>query len=198
MEALPNHGPGPSSYGDFPGPHGYLAQPEMASLVHAALALGWTLIAYEGQRELAPRELREDTLAMPYTNWREKQQAMNLTDALHQLGDHRPLLMWCGNGHHAKTGDGDWIPLGQRFREFSGMDPFCIDQLATVSLNGEVAPSIRVTAELGRLLAGFGGTAGFTRADPPTGYAVPPWYDASVRSTDNEMIGPLPSTPATP
>lgn len=195
MEALPNRGSGPSLYEEFPGPHGFLAQPDMAALVHAALALGWTLIAYEAQRDLAPPTLREDTLAMPSTNWREAQQATNLTEALHQLDDRTPMLVWCGNGHHTKTTNRDWIPMGYRFRESSGVDPFCIDQLATVSLDPERRPWVPITAELRRVLGRLGGTAGFTRDDPPNGYVVPPWYDASVLSLDNEMVGPPPRSP---
>ena len=58
----------------------------------------------------------------------------------HQLvGDAagEPRLVWCGNGHASKSGDGEWVPMGWNFREISGVNPFVIDQTVTVEWDGE-------------------------------------------------------------
>jgi hypothetical protein len=55
---------------------GYLSQPEMRSLIQAALDLDWTLIGYEAGLYQQPPDL--DPMGMAFTNWREEQQAANL------------------------------------------------------------------------------------------------------------------------
>jgi hypothetical protein len=49
----------------------------MAEFIDAAVALGWTLVGYEAQLDLAPPEIRDRprTLKAEETNWRENQQA---------------------------------------------------------------------------------------------------------------------------
>ena len=77
-------------------PHegGYLAQQDMQRLIATALALGWTLWAYEAAipANADPAEL----LSREFTNWREREQAENLCQVL-QDAPRQPLLVWCGN-----------------------------------------------------------------------------------------------------
>lgn len=186
MEALPNPTSGPKFTTVAPAPLGYLAQSEMIDLVQAALHLGWTLVAYEAATDLdAVRSGRTETIED--VNERELQQATNLAEARLVVGSGNKMLVWCGNGHHAKRSVNGWLPMGLRFTELSDEEPFCIDQLPTVALAPERRPQVEVTSELTTTLVEYGGTAGFHRSNPPPGYWVPPYYDALILSTDNEM-----------
>lgn len=189
MEALPNRGPGPSRHLSRPvRSRGHLAQWDLIDLIETALGLGWTLVGYECDPGLAPEELRRDAFSIDHTNWREEQQAHNLAKALEELQD-EPMLVWCGNGHHQKRARDEWIPMGARFVETSGINPFCIDQLPTVALAPGGRPTFPVTDELRITLEPFGGSAGFVREEQPAGFTLPDWYDAWIFSLDNEVIG---------
>jgi hypothetical protein len=187
MEALPRGGAGPRFVTARPDPIGYVGHPEMVALIDAAIDLGWTLIAYEA----APDD-RGAPPNLESTNARELHQARNLVEALASIEPEAPLLVWCGNHHHAKEAAVDWIPMGVRFVQESGIDPFCIDQLATVSLSPEHAPNIELTEELTATLDRFGGTAGFIRGGEPPGYTVCGPFDATILSTDNRVVGDPP------
>ena len=84
--------------------------------------------------------------------------------------------------------------MGVRFREASGVEPFSVDQLATVALADGVHPRIELTADLEQILQRFGGTAGFINDSPAEGFEGSPWYDATVLSTDNRMVGEVAPT----
>jgi hypothetical protein len=188
MEALPH------PVGGVPGPirempvtaDGYLAQPDMRSLIAAALELGWTLWAYEAAipADADPAEL----LSLEFTNRREREQARNLCGIVGEAPA-RPLLVWCGNSHAARKAAGEWVPMGQRFTELAGTDPFVIDQTVTVEFEpGRPRPWVgELLAGLAQMLASFGGTAGILRdqAPPP----LDSWcsVDAVVVSTDNTL-----------
>lgn len=188
MEALPH--PVEGALGPIPEmpltAGGYLAQPDMRNLMATALELGWTLWAYEAAipADADPAEL----LSMEFTNRRELEQARNLCQILAR-DPARPLLVWCGNSHAAKEANGEWVPMGQRFMELSGTDPFVIDQTVTVEFEpGRPRPWVNeLLAGLGQMLASFGGTAGILRnqAPPP----LDSWcgVDAVVVSTDNAL-----------
>jgi hypothetical protein len=194
MEALPNPGRGPSFTTVRPGPFGYLGQPEMIEFIDAALVLGWTLVGYEAVIDMARvRAGRPETIND--VNDRERQQATNLAAAHRELGPHGKLLVWCGNGHHYKRRVDDWVPMGLQFTEVSGVEPFCIDQLASVSFGDGHQPRIPLTAALTSELERHGGTAGFTGDDAPPGYRVDDGYDAVVLSIDNTMIDDATSSP---
>jgi hypothetical protein len=82
---------------------GYLAQPDMAELIQAALALGWTLWPYEADIDHAPAAIVEQGLGgLAFTNWREAEQARNLAAVLTGLAPSDRLLVWCGNSHASK------------------------------------------------------------------------------------------------
>jgi hypothetical protein len=163
---------------------GYLAQPDMRAVAQAAVDLGWSLLTYEADHRRAPPGLRAaGTLGREFTNWREAEQARNLK-AVHQDVD-GPLLVWCGNGHHTKTASGDWLPMGAVFWTLSGVEPFCIDQLATVVWPNH-GPIITVDTDLRIALESRGGTAALLQEEMPAGLNSPPG-DAYVLSIDNLM-----------
>ena len=113
---------------------GYLAQAEMRDLIEDALELGWTLVPYEADMCLRPSEFEH--LSSEETNWRDDQQARNLVSVLKALPGPHPLFVWCGNSHLLKVSVQDLRPMGFRFRELSGIEPFAIDQLASVRFGG--------------------------------------------------------------
>jgi hypothetical protein len=164
---------------------GYLAQPDMRSLMATALELGWDLWAYEAVIPAVadPAEL----LSMKFTNQRELEQAQNLCGILGEPPA-PPLLVWCGNSHAAKEATSEWVPMGQRFTELFGADPFVIDQTVTVDFTGRSRPWVdELLAGIGPMLGSFGGTAGILRDQAP-----PPldnWcgVDAVVVSTENAL-----------
>lgn len=192
MEALSNLGRGPTIGVASLRDGGYLAQPEMREFIDAARDLGWTLIGYEIGWTVTPIERRDNPLTWAATNHRELVQAENLVAAWLQI-DHAPMLVWCGNGHHATIAAREWTPMGVRFRDLAGVEHFAIDQTQTVSFDGVRPPNIELTDELRAALGMRGGTAGLIASDPPPGLEAPDHFDALILSTDNEMIGDPPT-----
>jgi hypothetical protein len=187
MEALPNLDAGPT-FGVTSLPKlGYAGQPDMRELIHAALDLGWTLIAYEIGWLVTPPAHRDDPLTWDATNHRELVQAENLVSAWHQINE-APMLVWCGNSHHAKRSAMEWTPMGVRFLELAGIEHFAIDQTQTISFTPGDRPNVELTAEWRAQLELRGGTAGFVAIDAPEGLDVPDHCDALILSTDNEMV----------
>ena len=191
MEALSNLGHGPTIGVVSLPDGGYLAQPEMLEFVDAARALGWTLVVYEIGWAVTPIEHRDNPLTWAATNHRELVQAENLVAAWLQI-DHAPMLVWCGNGHHATIAAREWVPMGVHFKRLAGVEHFAIDQTQTVSFDGVRPPNIELTDELRAALEMRGGTAGFIGSDPPPGLEAPDHFDALILSTDNEMVGEPP------
>jgi hypothetical protein len=187
MEALPHPADGtlgpirviPAAQG------GYLAQPEMRTLIGTALELGWTLWAYEAAipRDADPEEL----VSLPFTNKREREQAENLC-RLAADAPAAPLLAWCGNSHACKEARGDWVPMGHHFTMLSGAAAFVIDQTVTVDFSGQSAPWVQeLLSGIGEQLDAFGGTAGILREQAPPRLGTWPGVDAVVVSTDNAL-----------
>lgn len=166
----------------------YLAQPEMRTFIQTALDLGWTLIGYEADMSLAPTDW--DPMSEEFTNWREKQQAVNLVQALELLPPDTKIFVWSGNGHLYKSHrpwPGSWEPMGWHFRDVSGIDPFAIDQVVTVDfgepdLEKQAVALERYAPDL-RIL---GGTAGFLAEEAPGPWAQDD-VDAVILSLENEM-----------
>jgi hypothetical protein len=192
MEALP----WPAK--DVPGPitalpddpyGGYLAQPEMRTMIGTALDLGWTLWAYEAEIRVTPGTDPDWLRSMEFTNWREREQAANLCRLL-EAAPGEPMMVWCGNGHASKHEGGEWVPMGWHFREMSSIDPFVIDQTVTVAWDGEPWPWARdLLGSLADVLAAHGGTAAILREQAPPPLDQRDNVDALVVSTDNALTG---------
>lgn len=187
MEALPWQPDGtPGPFRDIPEQGGYLEQPDMRTLMTAALDLGWTLWAYEAVIDVRADRDPAEFATMEFTNWREREQAQNLCRVLAE-GPGEPVLVWSGNNHAAKQPGEDWVPMGCHFPGLSGIDPFVIDQIVTVEFEHGVQPWVReLLGTLAGTLAACGGTAGIL-----TGQAPPPLdccpADAVVVSTENAL-----------
>lgn len=191
------------------GEFGYLSQPEMKDFIQAALELGWALVPYEADqfKWLATRhgvdfsasgppnekyrrlqEFQAEFTALEYTNWREEQQALNLIQALQSLPTSTPLLVWCGNNHHSKRAEDEWIPMGYQFQRHSHINPFVIDQIWTVKFDSR---DNRLAAEFVRQhsdeLMKRGGTAGFLTEEAPYELSRDNSDDAILLSTQNEL-----------
>lgn len=163
---------------------GYLSQPEMRSFVETALGLGWTLIPYETTTP-PPLEVQSDTTEA--SNWREERQARNLMEGLAGMPTNARLLVWCGNDHHAKRALDDWKPMGIRFAELSGIDPFAISQTRSVEFPGQAPHAALWVKAYADVLARLGGAAGFLAEDAPEGWGFPESHDAFVIAADNRM-----------
>ena len=189
MEALPHRRGEPQGpiLAVSPDSGGYLAQPEMRRLTGTALNLGWTLWAYEAVIDFTPDTDWEHLRSTEHTNWREREQAVNLCRLL-EAAPGEPVLVWCGNSHASKVQHEEWVPMGWHFREMSGVDQFVIDQDVTVNFGGEPRPWVReLLASMADTLAAHGGTAGILRDQAPPLLAGWDGVDALVVSTDNEM-----------
>jgi hypothetical protein len=102
----------------------YVEQLDLKALVDDALELGFELIPYETGDPRSPW-LEGGGVDWEIVNAREQGQAANLAAALPGT----PLLVWCGNSHHAKTATDSFTPMGVYFRELTGIDYFAIEQL---------------------------------------------------------------------
>lgn len=180
---------------------GYLAQPEMRAFIQAALALGWTLAAYEANVGQEPPGLS----GRQQNNWREEQQAQHLIEILSTLPQEGPLLVWCGNHHHTKAlvparpgePDDPWALMGYHFRVNSGIDPFVIDQGVTVQWPDLPSRPRREQwlEEIAPTLTTMGGTGGFLGEEALACLPVAPGNDAYVVSLDNAMEQWAPDKP---
>jgi hypothetical protein len=151
---------------------GYLHQPDMRSLIQAALDLGWTLIPYEGN--FFERYPSDNSLSVEYTNLREEEQAKNLIRALQDLPSETKLLVWCGNRHSTKTVVQGWMPMGYQFKQLSGIDPFVIDQTPTVYFSQRSPEEQQRIQQFLRQFASElvrkSGTAGFLSEETPASF----------------------------
>jgi hypothetical protein len=186
---------------------GYLSQPEMKEFIQTALDLGWTLIPYEAdafkwlalkhgidfsnsddpnEKAQQLQEFQSEFTTLEYTNWREEQQALNLLKTLQSLTRKTPLLVWCGNNHHSKQIRDDWIPMGYQFQQHSGMNPFVIDQIRTVSFHQNEYQT-RLIKKFADELYNCGGTAGFLIEEAPALLRGDDSEDAILLSIQNEL-----------
>ena len=155
---------------------GYLSQPEMRALVEDALALGWTLLAYETEDTRSPF-LPAGEIDWDIVNAREADQARNLAERLPGT----PLLVWCGNSHLSKeSSDDGWTPMGFLFRELTGIDHFALDQTSAIS-DTDLADELRADLEP------LGGTAGMLTGELPEPFCSR-GVDALLFSVDNKLV----------
>jgi hypothetical protein len=186
---------------------GYLAQPDMRSLIQEALDLGWSLLAYEADivQWLSARHglnlpgtddlyqvlpqlqgYQAELMSMEFTNWREEQQARNLITALEALPANTPLLVWCGNNHQSKRPLQDWMPMGYQLKKLSGWDPFSIDQTRTVNFTDDPG-HFEPFEEFRQDLMAYGGTPGFLLEEAPPRFMHNTDADAFLLSLQNEL-----------
>jgi hypothetical protein len=185
---------------------GYLSQPEMRDLIQTALDLGWTLVPYEAdhlkwlsekhgidlsnadpnEKYRRWQEFESEFRTTEYTNWREEQHALNILGALQSLPGGAPLLVWCGNSHHAKQGIEEWLPMGFQFKKHSQIDPFVIDQITTVNF-AENEFQAQLVQAYSDDLQSYGGTAGFLAEEAPPELGDSAFEDAYLLSTQNEL-----------
>jgi len=158
-----------------PADAGYLSQPEMRALVGDALALGWTLVAYEAEDARSPF-LPGGGVDYELVNAREQDQARNLAATLPET----PLLVWCGNSHLAKEPSEDWTPMGLLFRELTGIDHFALDQTWTIDDRDNLVEELRADLEP------LGGTAGMLVEELPERFSAA-GVDALLFSVDNAL-----------
>lgn len=144
---------------------GYLSQPEMRELIRTALDLGWELIPYEADFSKEPKF----SSSADEINWREKEQAKNLSIVLNKLNPGTKLFVWCGNSHHSKNpgisvpDNNKFYPMGYQFWQITGIEPFVIDQLLTVDMaeTGDNTRFQRWIKYEKQLRENFYGTLGF-------------------------------------
>jgi hypothetical protein len=156
----------------------FLSQPEMRTLVHGALDLGWTLLPYEA--DLSKAVTFRDPLEQ--ANWRDEQQGRNLSGAFGRLSPDAKLLVWCGMAHLYKVADETRRPMGFHFAQMSGSPAFAIDQVT-----GNSAFGSRIVERYRKVLDQYGGTAGFLSGEGAPPLQNLPFADAFIVSTDNEM-----------
>ena len=145
----------------------YLRQTDLRALADDALALGWTLVPYEDTTAGVARR-SDGTIDWSAVNAREEGQAGNLASALPET----PLLVWCGMGHLYKAAREEFMPMAACFWRRTGIEPFSIDQVQTVT-SPERAEEVRAE------LQSFGGTAGRLVDDDAV--------DAQIWSLDNAV-----------
>jgi hypothetical protein len=159
----------------------------MRRLIGAALDLGWSLWPYEAVFEAAAEADPARLLTIEFTNWREREQAANLS-RLVAAPPAEPLLVWCGNGHASKEAVSDWVPMGWHFRALSGVNPFVIDQTVSITFDGQPQPWVRsLLAAVGETLAAHDGTAGILRDQAPAPLSGRTGVDAVIVSTENTL-----------
>jgi hypothetical protein len=161
----------------LPEAQGYLAQPEMRTLIQGVLDLGWTLLAYEADMTAAPHA---DLMRPEVTAWRELEQARNL----HEVLPAEPTLVWCGWGHLSKCSPPGRQTMAQHFRELTGLEPFSLDQTITIGSQKQSESWLELFADQ---LAELGGTAGFLARNAPPGWRQE-WADAFLLSLENELV----------
>lgn len=161
-----------------------LEQPDMTELLAKARALGFRLTGYDADGQQIPLKLRTLGKSPTFSNWRDDQQARNLTKLLAELPEDQRMLVWATNLHHAKIRFMQYQPTGWRFRTLSGVDPFIIDQTVTVTIQEtrRMSPILQwAQSELRRR----GGEAGYVwREGLPR---LSPGCDAWILSLDNKM-----------
>lgn len=186
MEALPDPPPRePVAWTEQPAVGGgYLTQPDMREVTGTALSLGWRLWSYEAWTDPALLATPEQLLTMEHTNWREREQALNLAEL---AGRVPRLLVWCGNGHATRHVVEDWVPMGYHYVRAVDRPPYVIDQTCTVNWNDEeqYLPD-GVLEALERELASYGGTAAVRHEDAAEQLRDRD-ADAFVLSVDNAM-----------
>jgi hypothetical protein len=166
-----------------------LEQPDMRDLLAEARRQGLRVAGYDIEPSAVPVKLRTRVKSPAYSNWRDGRQAANLAALLSELAPEHRMLVWCQNLHHARVRLMAYRPMGWRFQERAGMEPFAIDQTVTVDLGGAGARSA-ILRWARPALEARGGTAGFVWSEGMPRLSA--GCDAFLLSLDNVVEGPPP------
>jgi hypothetical protein len=163
---------------------GVLDQPDMRAMIDEAERQGLRVMGYDTDDELTPLRLRTKVKSAAFTNWRDASQAANLARLLAELAPDQRMLVWSANLHHAKVRFMQYRPMGWRFWNITGVEPFVIDQTVTVffTRRHRDSPVLRWARWT---LRRRGGDAGFVWADGLP--RLSPGADAWLLSLDNRM-----------
>lgn len=141
-------------------------------------------MAYEAELSNVPDSIGlQNTLSNEFTNWREAEQARNLAKLMDSTAN-EPLLVWCGGRHHGKVEIDGWSPMGFQFVRQTGLNPFCIDQIVTITWS-DSPPMLTAPVEFAPLFASRGGTLGVLSEEIPL--LGMDHVDALLLSLDNRM-----------
>ena len=166
---------------DYPRDRGYLGQPEMATFIGQAQALGWTVFGYEADHRAVPQEIGDDVMSQAFIWWREQEQAQNLWRLVTNLGENALVVVWGGWGHVLKAKP----MMAGHFAAISGIDPFVIDQTLTVLTQYDTRSQQSLIKWARPKLDELDGTAGFVVE--PEIIDLPPGRDAVLLSLANSM-----------
>jgi len=138
------------------------------------------------------QEFQPELATLEFTNWRERQQGLHLITTLQNLPANTPLLLWCGNNHHAKKAGEGRIPMGHQFQHHSSINPFVIDQLFSVKFDpADDFMETEIVTPFSEELARHGGTAGLLIEELPLSFARFNFQelgdDALLLSAQNEL-----------
>ncbi|HEY4026429.1 MAG TPA: hypothetical protein VGO86_08355 [Candidatus Dormibacteraeota bacterium] len=161
-----------------------LRQPEMAELLATARRLGFRLSGYDADRATIPIKWRTKTKSPAFGNWRNARQATNLATLYSELPAQARMLVWAPNRHHAKVRFMQYRPTGWQFQTTSNVDPFVIDQTATVSYVDRRYGSPILDWAAGELRRRHGEAGFIWREGMPR---LSPGCDAWILSLDNRL-----------
>lgn len=105
----------------------YTADPVFSNLVREALKVGYKLVPYEYEENC---DYQTDSKGCQ--DRRERGQARNLVDRILKFDPTAKILVHAGYGHIDKLGGSSsfpWIPMAKYFKEFSGIEPYSINQI---------------------------------------------------------------------
>ena len=103
----------------------YTRDPAFGDLIRRALALGYTILAYEAGDEGRPRP--DDKSPADAMNRRERGQARNIFDQTFARNPAARVLVIGGRGHIAESAGPIWTPMGGILKELSGIDPLTVN-----------------------------------------------------------------------
>jgi len=101
----------------------------------------------------------------------------------------RRSIVWCGNGHLARTASDEWQPMGYQFERLNPFPAFTIDQITTVLFDDDYHQiySQDILGSFGVDLQAQAGTAGFLTKECPDEIDNPHDADAILLSLFNGL-----------
>lgn len=119
---------------------GYYSQdPVFGDYIRRALAVGYEPISYEAF------DAPDSADPVTQVSSREELQAQNLVDRVLRQNPTARILVHVGYGHLRKSGETPAL-MAERFKQKTGIDPFCIDQTKLIPANDNVAAALYAKA----------------------------------------------------